>query len=96
MLKENFRSVDHICRLTEKEFVVIVTRVTRANKDTVLTKINEISETLKLGGDGIEPVELIVGVAFSDGSEPGSDVFRDADIALKRMKEIKNSGYSVY
>lgn len=96
VLKETFRSVDHICRLTEKEFVVIVTRVTRANKDTVLSKINEISETLKLGGDGIEPVELIVGVAFSDGSEPGSDVFRDADIALKRMKEIKNSGYSVY
>lgn len=96
VLKETFRSVDHICRLTEKEFVVIVTRVTRANKDTVLSKINEISETLKLGGDGIEPVELIVGVAFSNGSEPGSDVFRDADIALKRMKEIKNSGYSVY
>ena len=96
VLKSSFRSVDHICRLSENEFVVIVTRVTQANKETVFSKINRINAELQSEKDGIEPVELVVGVAFSDRSQPGGDVFRDADTALQRMKEIKNSGYSVY
>lgn len=96
VLKANFRSVDYICRLTENEFVVIVTRVTKANKETVFSKIDKINRSLKTPWEDIQPVDLTVGIAFSDRTKPGSDVFKDADTALQRMKEIKNSGYSVF
>ena len=76
--------------------MVIVTRVTKANKAPVVSKVEKINKTLKMKCDDIEPVELTVGIAFSDSTKPDSDVFKDADTALKRMKEIKHSGYSVF
>jgi diguanylate cyclase (GGDEF)-like protein len=96
VIKSNFRSVDFICRLTENEFVVIITRVTKANKETVFSKIEKINNMLKTQWEDIEPVELTVGIAFSDKTNPDADVFKDAETAQQRMKEIKNSGYSVY
>ena len=96
VLKATFRSVDHVCRLSENEFVVIVTRITSSGKKTVFSKIDSINNALRENENGIEPVTLITGVAFSDRSKPNGDVFQDADTALKRMKEMRNSGYSVY
>ena len=96
VLKASFRSVDHICRLSENEFVVIVSRVTSSSRDAVFSKVDNINKTLREAEDGIEPVTLITGIAFSDRSRPDGDVFQDADTALKRMKEMRNSGYSVY
>ena len=96
VMKSNFRSVDLICRLTENGFVVMVTRVTKANKETVFSRIDQINKTLKTKWEDIEPVELTVGIAFPDKTKSDADVFRDADTALQRMKEIKKSGYSVY
>ena len=96
VLKAHFRSVDHICRLSEDEFVVIVTRLTSSGKELVLSKIESMSKTLKEDKDGLDPIELCVGVAFSDRARPEGDVFQDADTALNRIKEIKDTGYSVY
>ena len=96
VLKASFRSVDHICRLSENEFVVIVTRVTSSAKEMVFSKIDSINQALRNEEDGTDPVTLITGIAFSDRSKPDGDVFQDADTALKRMKEMRNSGYSVY
>lgn len=88
VLRANFRSVDHICRLSENEFVVIITRVTSSGKDMVLSKIDTINKALREVKNGLEPIELLVGVAFSDQVKPEGDVFEDADIALKQLKEI--------
>ena len=96
VLKANFRSVDHICRLSENEFVVIVTRMTSSGKDLMFSKIDAITNSLKTPEDGDGPVELLVGVAFSDRAKPEGDVFQDADKALNRMREMKETGYSVY
>ena len=96
VLKASFRSVDHICRLSESEFVVIATRVTSDGKDLILSKIDTITNALKEEKDGLGPIKLYVGLAFSDRAKPEGDVFQDADTALKRMKKIKESGYSVY
>lgn len=96
VLKSNFRSVDHICRLSENEFVVIVTRLTSSGKNLVFAKIENINSTLKSEENGLEPIELFIGVAFSDRARPDGDVFQDADTALNRMKEMKKTGYSVY
>ena len=96
VMKSAFRSVDFVCRLTEKEFVVLVTRVTKANKQTVFSKVDSINRALKAEWNGVAPVELTVGIAFSDRDNPDGDVFKDADTALQRMKEMKHSGYSVF
>ena len=96
VLKANFRSVDHICRLSENEFVVIVSRVTSSGKDMVFSKVEKINRMLNDDENGGDPVMLITGIAFSDRSKPDGDVFQDADTALRRMKEMRNSGYSVY
>ena len=96
VLKSSFRSVDHICRLSEDEFVVIVTRLTSSSKELVLSKIENINKILKEKEDGLGPVGLCVGVAFSDRARPEGDVFQDADTALTRMQEMRKTGYSMY
>ena len=96
VLKANFRSVDHICRLSEDEFVVIVTRVTSSGKNLIFSKIDMINNALNKEENGLDPIELFVGVAFSDRAKPEGDVFQDADTALNRMKKMEETGYSVY
>ena len=96
VLRNSFRSVDHICRLKEDEFVVIMTRVTSSQKELVFSKIECINHTLQVGTDELQPITLSVGVAFSDREQPDGDVFQDADTALQRMREIRQAGYAVY
>ena len=96
ILRKNFRSVDHICRLQENEFAVIMTRVTSESRNLVFSKIERVNEELKEGTENLAPVTLSVGVAFSDRERPDGDVFQDADTALKRLKEMKQTGYAVY
>ena len=47
---------------------------------------------LKEERDGSVPIELSVGIAFSDREQPDGDVFQDADTALQRMKAIRQTG----
>ena len=95
VLKSSFRSVDHVCRLSENEFVVIATRVTDTGREVVRAKIEAVTEALKMEEDGVGAIELLVGVAFSDLAEPDKDVFTDADAQLERVKEAAESEYSV-
>jgi diguanylate cyclase (GGDEF)-like protein len=96
VLRSSFRSVDHICRLKENEFVVIMTRITSAQKELVFSKIEHVTHILREGTEELLPVTLSVGIAFSDREQPGGDIFQDADKALRRMREIRHSGYAVY
>lgn len=96
VLRSNFRSVDHICRLKEDEFVVIMTRVTGSQKELVFSKIENVNHELQRGTDELSPITLSVGVAFSDREQPDGDVFQDADTALRRMRAIRQTGYAVY
>ena len=96
VLKAHFRSVDHICRLSEDEFVVIVTRVTRSAKNLLLSKLDAVNTALKEPKEDMQPIELFVGVAFSDRENPDGDVFQNADTAMKRLKKTKKTGYSVF
>ena len=92
----NFRSADHICRIKEDEFVVIMTRMTSQSKGLVFSNIEHVNQMLKEERDGSVPIELSVGIAFSDREQPDGDVFQDADTALQRMKAIRQTGYAVY
>ena len=73
--------------------------MTRANstmKQLVINKINTANETLKHPKDGLPPISLSVGAAFSDRANPQGDIFMDADTALYRAKEKGKSCCVVY
>ncbi|MBQ6622540.1 MAG: EAL domain-containing protein [Mogibacterium sp.] len=95
VLRENFRNVDDICRLREDEFVIIMTRVTKAMQPLVFDKVEQLNELLRDPADG-EPISMSVGVAFSDRDDPEGDIFQDADTALYRMKQVRQRGCAVY
>lgn len=96
VLRDNFRSVDDICRLKEDEFVIIMTRMTSAMRALVFDKVEEINAMLQKAEEGEMPISLSVGVAFSDRENPGGDIFEDADTALLRMKQVRSCGCAVY
>ena len=96
VLKSNFRTVDHICRLRDDEFAIIMARITNADKELVFSKIEKVNLALSEYEDGTEPISLCVGVAFSDSDRPDSDVFGEADAALERAKKTHGSDHSVF
>jgi diguanylate cyclase (GGDEF)-like protein len=84
-LRSSFRSTDSICRLAEDTFVVIMTRITSAMTPLVLEKTGQVSRLLGQPEDDLPPVFLSTGIAFSDLTRPGGDVFRDAEDALEKQ-----------
>ena len=96
VLRGSFRSADHVCRLQEDEFVVIMTRMSSSMQDLVLSKVEQINSALAASADGLDSISLSVGIAFSDRENPQGDVFTDADTALKKMKQIRRNGCAVY
>lgn len=96
VLQESFRSVDIICRFGGDEFVVVMTRVNSSMAQLVRNKINRANEILSNPKDGLPPVTLSVGVAFSDRMKPQGDIFADADTALYRVKQNGRVGCVIY
>ena len=96
ILQKNFRSVDIICRIGGDEFVVVMTRSNSSMKQLVQNKINRANDLLQHPKDGLPPVSLSVGVAFSDRENPKGDIFADADEALYRVKEAGRNGCAFY
>jgi diguanylate cyclase (GGDEF)-like protein len=96
VLRGNFRSVDHICRLREDKFVIIMANLDSKSKDLISSKIDRINHELRENPDGLATISMSVGVAFSDRKKTEGNVFQDADTALERMKEIRMAGYAVY
>jgi len=96
VLRHNFRSVDFICRISNDEFVVIMTRVNSTMRKLVYDKVEHVNGMLHEKIDDLPPISLSVGVAFSDRDNPQGDIFHDADIALSRMKDMKRSGCAIY
>ena len=95
-LKRSFRSVDHICRLKEDEFAVIITRITGEQKDLIVSKFMRVSRLPGTEEAGLPAVSLRAGIAFSDRENPEGDVFRDADTALTRLRNGGQAGCSVF
>jgi len=96
ILKGSFRSVDIICRIGGDEFVVIMTRADSSMRELVLQKVERANELLQHPTDGLPPVSLSVGVAFSDRENPKGDIFKDADTALYRVKEAGRCGCVIF
>ncbi len=94
-LRRTFRSVDYICRLSQDEFAVILTRVNLENKSLLTDKMDQMNHMLaELMQE--QPIILNMGAAFADRENPQGDIFQDADTALKRQKENGNGGLMIY
>lgn len=90
-LEKSFDGQEYLIRLGGDEFVVIIRKMTPEQKDIIEERINCINEALKSPSDGLPPVSLSVGVAFSDHGFH-KDLYRMADRALYFMKEDGRCG----
>lgn len=96
LLKQEFRTIDHICRIGGDEFAVIMVEMNESLKYTIEEKIIRMNQILENPKDGLPKVSLSVGIAFSNRKNPEGTLFEDADKALYKTKENGKSGYSFY
>jgi len=96
VLRQSFRSVDIICRIGGDEFVVIMTRVNSSMSQLVKSKIAHANELLQNPSDGLPATSMSVGVAFADKANEGEDLFKDADVALYRVKANGKCGCEIF
>ena len=85
-----------MCRYGGDEFTVIMVHATSEMRPMVETKLESIRSVLKNTDDGLPPITLSIGVAFSDRPDPTDDILKDADAALYLTKERGKDGYSFY
>lgn len=96
LLKNAFRSIDYVCRIGGDEFAIIMVEMTSDLSYTIVEKINSVNKELSEPTDGLPPVSLSVGVAFTDREDPGESIFKDADKALYDVKEHGKHGCGFY
>ena len=91
-----FRGIDYICRIGGDEFAIIMVEMTSDLRYTIEEKINAMNERLAKPQDGLPPLSLSVGVAFTDRKNPSGTLFQDADKALYERKKNGKAGCSFY
>ncbi len=96
LLTVTFRTIDYVCRIGGDEFAIIMVEMTSDLDYTITEKITEINRQLSNPDDGMPPVSLSVGVAFTDRKDPGKSQFTDADSALYYTKEHGKHGCTFY
>ena len=64
--------------------------------EQVFEKIRTICASLAESGENESPVNIRIGVAFSDRENPTGDIFRDAEAALRRAEEKADCTFAVY
>lgn len=95
LLKENFRSTDHVFRIGGDEFAVMMTPVQPDNQTIISEKIDNINHTLQNPTGDFPKYSLSVGIAFSDNGY-NDELFRQADQALYHTKENGRCGYTFF
>ena len=93
LLKQEFRTIDHICRIGGDEFAVIMVDMNETLKYTIEAKIFRMNQALQKAQDDLPKVSLSVGVAFSNQE---GILFENADQALYKTKEKGKCGCSFY
>lgn len=94
-LTDTFRSKDYVARIGGDEFAVIMTNCTREMRMVIRSKVQSMNQFLQIPEDGLPPVSLSVGVAFSDKGFP-EELYNQADRALYHVKENGRCGCQFY
>ncbi len=90
-----FRSGDLPARIGGDEFAVIATDITPQLRSVLQDKVQLINEALLPATDGLPPVSLSVGIAFSERGFSDS-LYKKADLALYEVKRNGRCGYHFY
>ena len=96
VLRDSFRAEDYVCRIGGDEFAVIMVHSTSAMEDLIREKVEKANAKLQDTSDGLPPISISVGVAFSDRTDPTDDIFKDADKALYKVKEAGRKGVAFF
>ncbi|MGI6221721.1 MAG: GGDEF domain-containing protein [Coriobacteriales bacterium] len=96
LLSHTFRTTDYPCRIGGDEFAVFMTEMTEDLRYVVEAKAHGLRMGMQDESDGLPPVTLSIGVAFSDGIRDGSEIFKNADEALYKVKEAGRNGLGFY
>ena len=96
VLRDSFRAEDYVCRIGGDEFAVIMVHSTSAMEDLIREKVEKANAKLQDTSDGLPPISISVGVAFSDRIAPTDDIFKDADKALYKVKEAGRRGVAFF
>lgn len=95
MLEEHFRTSDIPARIGGDEFAVILDETSHEKEEALRQKILEMNRQLSSPKDGLPPVTLSVGGAFSEMGF-SDDLYRMADAALYAVKENGRNGCRFY
>lgn len=95
VIKDSFRAKDYPARIGGDEFAVIVTEVTKEMQSVILEKAAAMNETLQNPTDGLPPVSLSIGGAFSRQGF-SDELYSHADSALYIVKEHGRCGCRFY
>lgn len=95
LLEKSFRTTDFPARIGGDEFAVILTDMTPSMKSIIQNKINAMNKLLQNPNDGLPPVSLSVGGAFSRKGFSDA-LYNHADLALYDVKEHGRCGCSFY
>ena len=96
LLKHSFRAEDYVCRIGGDEFAIIMLHASSAHKDLVYKKMINAITILGNPDDDLPAVTLSVGVAFGDRENPTPDIYKDADTALYRVKNLQKGDCAFY
>lgn len=95
LLRTAFRADDFCIRLGGDEFAVIIPHRAPGIEHVIDDKIEAINEALATPEDGVPPLSISVGVAFSRAGFPES-LYGDADSALYHVKESGRRGCAFF
>lgn len=95
LLKESFRSTDHVFRIGGDEFAVVMTPIQPSSQNIISEKIDKINHTLQNPTEDFPKYSISVGIAFSSKGYH-DELFRQADKALYHTKENGRCGYTFF
>ena len=95
-LKQHFRAEDHISRIGGDEFCVIILNAKQEQAPQIQEKVGLINSQLARPKGRCPAVAISAGIAFWDRPNPAHDLFKDADIALLKVKQSGRGTCGVY
>ena len=96
VLKNNFRSDDHICRIGGDEFVVFMVHTNGLQKELIAGKIDQINNQLKRSDDEVPYFSVSVGVAYGADADDTESLFEQTDEAMYQSKKSGKQTYTFY
>lgn len=94
-LEKSFYASDYLFRIGGDEFAAVLIGVERGHESALFRKVQRINQGLQNKEDGLPPVTVSVGAAFSDEGYH-EELYHEADQALYWVKKNGRCGFWFY